>query len=68
MVHPSQRPYNLYDIYDWEVGLMDGDEDRSYHAIPKLWPIGKVSPKELNILPEEYVGMAQHEKNINYLL
>jgi hypothetical protein len=45
MVHPSQRPCNLDDIYDWEGGLMDGNEECLYHAIPKLWHVGEVSPK-----------------------
>jgi hypothetical protein len=27
MIHPSQRPRNLDDNYDWEGGLMDGDEE-----------------------------------------
>jgi hypothetical protein len=30
MVHPSQRPYNLNDTYDWEGGLMDGDEEHLF--------------------------------------
>jgi hypothetical protein len=32
-----------------------------------LWPIRKVSPKELKFLLEVYVWMAQLENNINYL-
>jgi len=44
MVYPSQRPCNLNDIYDWEKRLMDGDKEHLYHVLPKLWPIGKVSP------------------------
>jgi hypothetical protein len=46
MVHPSQRPCNLDDIYDWEGGLTNGDEKHLYHVVPKLWPIGKISPKK----------------------
>jgi hypothetical protein len=45
MVHPSQRPCNLDDYYDWEGGLIDGDEECLYHAIPKLWFVGKVCPE-----------------------
>jgi hypothetical protein len=47
---------------------MDGDEECLYQAIPKLWPIGEISPEELKFLPEVYVKMAQPEENINYLL
>jgi hypothetical protein len=36
MVHPSQRPYNLNDTYDWEGGLTDRDEERLYDVVPKL--------------------------------
>jgi hypothetical protein len=48
--------------------LTDGNEERLYHALPKLWHVGEVSPKELKFLPKIYVGMAQLEKNINYPL
>ncbi len=67
MAHLSQRPCNFDDTYDWEGGLTDGDEECLYYAIPKLWPIRKVSPKELKFLLEVYVWMAQLENNINYL-
>jgi hypothetical protein len=66
MVHPSQKPCNLNDIYDWEGGLMDGDKECLYHVVPKLLHVGEVSPKELKFLFEVYVGMVQLEKNINY--
>jgi hypothetical protein len=45
---------------------MDGDKERFYHVVPKLWHVGKVSPQELKFLLEVYVGMAQPKKNINY--
>jgi hypothetical protein len=35
MVHPSQRPCNLDDTFDWEGGLMDGDKECLYHVILK---------------------------------
>jgi hypothetical protein len=66
MVHPSQRPFNLDDTYDWERGLTNGDKECLYHAILELWLVGEVSPKELKFLPKIYVGMAQLEDNINY--
>jgi hypothetical protein len=66
MVHPSQRPCNLDDTYDWEGGLMDGDKEHLYHAIPNLWLVEEVSLKELKFQPEVYVGMMQLENNINY--
>jgi hypothetical protein len=66
MVHPSQRPCNLDDTYDWEGGLIDGDDECLYHAILKLWPIGEVSPKEFKSLLEIYVRMVQPKNNINY--
>ncbi len=64
MTHPSQRPYNLDDTYDWEGGLTDGDEECLY--VPKLWLVGKISPEEFKFLPKIYVGMAQPKYNINY--
>jgi hypothetical protein len=66
MVHPSQTPCNLDGIYDWERGLTDGNDERLYHVVPKLWPIGEVSPKESKFLPEVYVGMVQPKENTNY--
>jgi hypothetical protein len=45
MVHPSQRPCNLNDTYDWEGGLTNGNRECLYHVIPKLWLVGEVSPK-----------------------
>jgi hypothetical protein len=66
MVHPSQRPCNLDDIYDSEGGSTNGDEKHLYHVVPKLWPIGKISPKEFKFLPKIYEGMVQPEKNIIY--
>ncbi len=67
MVHPSQRPWNLDDTYDWERGLMDGNKERLYHVVPKLWLVGEVNLEKLKFLPEVYVGTAQRENNINYL-
>ncbi len=66
MVHPSQRPCNLNDTYDWEGGLTDRDEERLYDVVPKLQPIGKVSLKELKFILEIYASMVQLEKNVNY--
>ncbi len=66
MVHPSQKPCNLDDIYDWEIGLRIGDEERLYHVILELWPIGEVSPKELKFIPKVCVRMVQPKDNINY--
>jgi hypothetical protein len=66
MVHPSQRPCNLDDTYDWEGGLMDGNKECVYHVVPELWLVGEVSIEELKFLPEIYVRMAQPEDNINY--
>jgi hypothetical protein len=56
----------LDDTYDWEGRLMDQDEEHLYHAIQKLWHVGKVSLEKLKFLPEVYVEMMQLEKNINY--
>jgi len=66
MVHPSQRPCNLDDIYDWEGGLMDGNKKHLYDVIPELWPIGEISLEELKFFPEVYVEMAQLKYDINY--
>jgi hypothetical protein len=68
MVHPSQRPCNLDDTYDWEGGLMDGDKACLYHVVPELWLFGEVSIEEFKLLLEVYVGMAQLEENIHYPL
>jgi hypothetical protein len=68
VVHLSQIPYNLDDTYDWEGGLMDGDEEHLYHAILKLWLVREVSPNELKFLLEIYVGMTQRKDNTNYPL
>jgi hypothetical protein len=46
--------------------LIDGDEECLYHAVPKLWFVGKVRREELKFLSEVYVGMVQPEKNTNY--
>jgi hypothetical protein len=46
--------------------LTNGDKERLYHVVPKLWLVGEVSPEKLKFLPEVYVGMAQLENNINY--
>ncbi len=67
MVHPSQRPCNLDDTYDWERGLRNGDEECLYLAILELWSLGEINQKELKFLPKVYVGVVQPEENINYL-
>jgi predicted transport protein len=66
MVHPSQRPCYIDDIYDWEGGLMDGDEECLYHVVLELWPVGEVSLEELKFLLKVYLGMAQPKNIINY--
>jgi hypothetical protein len=48
MVHPSQRPCNLDDIYHWT----NGNKECLYHDILELWHVGEVSPKELNSYPK----------------
>jgi hypothetical protein len=68
MVHPSQRPCNLDDTYDWEGELTNGNEEHLYHAVLELWLVREVSPEELKLLPEKYVRMVQFEDDINYLL
>ncbi len=66
MVHPSQRPCNFDNTYDWEGGLIDGDKECLYLVVPELCLVGKISPKELKFLPKVYVGMAQRKDDINY--
>jgi hypothetical protein len=39
MIHPSKRPCNLDDNYDWEEGLTNGNEKSLYHVVLELWPI-----------------------------
>jgi hypothetical protein len=46
---------------------MDGNKERLYHVVPKLWLVGEVNLEKLKFLPEVYVGTAQRENNINYL-
>jgi hypothetical protein len=58
LVNPSQRPCNIDDTYDWETWLTDGDEERLYHVILELWPIGEISLEELKFLFEVYLIMA----------
>jgi hypothetical protein len=67
MVHPSQRPCNLNDTYDWEKGLMNGDKECLYHVVPKLWHVREVNPEELKFLLKVCARMAQPKENINYL-
>jgi hypothetical protein len=41
--------------------LTNGDEECLHHAIPELWHVEEVSPKELKFILKIYVGMVQPE-------
>jgi hypothetical protein len=66
-VHPSQKPCNLDDTYDWEGGLTNGNEECFYHVILELWHVRKLSLEILKFLPKIYVGMV-HLKIILIIL
>jgi hypothetical protein len=66
LVHPSQIPCNLDEIYDLEGRLTNGDEKHLYHVVPKLWVVGKISQEEFKFLPKVCVKIVQHKNDINY--
>ncbi len=61
---PSKRP-KYVDGYDWEEGLLNEEKEQLYNAVPKLWPVGKMAPKELYFLKEIDCGMLQ-PKELEY--
>jgi hypothetical protein len=67
-IFPSRRPCNLDDNHYWENGLTDNDEEHFYQIVPKLWPIGEVSPNDLKFLLKIFYGMLQPNKTFNYLV
>jgi hypothetical protein len=67
-IFPSRRPCNLDDNYYWENGPIDNDEKHFYQIVPKLWPIGEVSPNDLKFLLKIFYGMLQPNKTFNYLV
>jgi hypothetical protein len=49
MIHPSQRPCNINDTYDWEGGLTNGNEKRLYHVVLELWHVRKINYSRIRI-------------------
>jgi hypothetical protein len=55
-IHPSKRPCNLDDDYDWE-GLINENEECLYEVVPKLWLVGEMNLEDLKFLANVYCGM-----------
>ncbi len=65
---PLERPKYVNDGYDWEEGLSYEEEEHLYNAVPKLWFVGKVAPKELYSLKEIECGIFQPKEKPKYLV
>jgi hypothetical protein len=63
---PSKRPKYVDDGYDWEEGLSNEEKEQLYNAVPKLWPIGEMAPKELYFLKEIDCGILQPKEEPKY--
>jgi hypothetical protein len=60
----SKRLKYVDDGYDWEEGLLNEEEEQLYNAVPKLWHVGEVAPKELYFLKEIDYGMLQPKEKL----
>ncbi len=67
-IFPSRRPCNFNYNHYWENGLIDNDEEHLYQVVPKLWPIGDVSPNDLKFVLKIFYAMLQPNKTLNYLV
>jgi hypothetical protein len=47
---------------------LDEEEEQLHNAVPKLWPVGEVPPKELYFLKEIDYGMLQPKEKPKYLV
>ncbi len=68
VIFPSRRPCNLDDNYYWENGLIDNDEEHLYQVVPKLWPIGEVSPNDLKFVLKILYGMLKTLNQTKHLI